>query len=138
MRRRDLLRAALVPPLLALALGRRPATAAPYIWFTEAEFAAAQAAGKPILIDVWASWCPVCAKQAPTLAAAETDPAFKDLTIFKVNFDTQKDVVRSFGVRKQSTLIAFHGNHEVGRATGITAPEDIRALLASALTPVAG
>jgi thioredoxin-like negative regulator of GroEL len=138
MRRRHFLQALLAAPPIAAGLSGRRAAAAPFVWFTQPAFAAAQAAGKPILVDVWASWCPVCAKQAPTLAAVETDPAFGELSIFKVNFDTQKDVLRAFGVQKQSTLIAFHGAREIGRATGITAPEEIRALLASALVPAAG
>jgi thiol-disulfide isomerase/thioredoxin len=33
--------------------------------FTAAAFEAAQASGKPILIDVSASWCPTCKAQAP-------------------------------------------------------------------------
>ena len=101
--------------------------------FTNEAFAAAQKAGKPILVDVWASWCPTCAKQMPTLTALSGDPAFRDMVVFRVNFDTRKDVVRAFGVRMQSTMIVFHGAREVARADGETAPEAMRALLASGL-----
>ena len=122
--------------ILALALmlvfgiaSARAATEAP---FTAEAFAAAQKAGKPILVDVWASWCPTCAKQAPILSKLSVDPAFKDLTIFRVDYDTQKDVVRDLGVRMQSTLIAFHGAKEAGRSAGETNPDRIRALLEQA------
>ena len=122
--------------ILALALmlvfgiaSARAATEAP---FTAEAFAAAQKAGKPILVDVWASWCPTCAKQAPILSKLSADPAFKDLTIFRVDYDTQKDVVRDLGVRMQSTLIAFHGAKEAGRSAGETNPDRIRALLEQA------
>jgi hypothetical protein len=57
------------------------------------------------------------------------DPAFKDLTLYQVDFDSQKDVVRSLGARMQSTLIAFHGTTEVGRSTGDTDATSIKALL---------
>ena len=122
--------------ILALALmlvfgiaSARAATEAP---FTAEAFAAAQKAGKPILVDVWASWCPTCAKQAPILSKLSADPAFKDLTIFRVDYDSQKDVVRDLGVRMQSTLIAFHGAKEAGRSAGETNPDRIRALLEQA------
>jgi thioredoxin-like negative regulator of GroEL len=132
MRRRCLL-AALAAPALGLALSRHRALAAPDTLFSQFAFDAAQAAGKPILVDVWASWCPICAKQAPTLATLAADPAFHDLVVLKVDFDRQKDVVRAFGVRMQSTLIVFHGARETARAVGETSPEAIRALLASGL-----
>lgn len=132
MRRRDVLRALFA---VAATAGAARAAAAYDIAnpFTQDGFAAAQKAGKPILVDVWASWCPTCAKQTPTLTTLSGDPAFRDMVVFRVNFDTQKDVVRAFGVRMQSTMIVFHGEREVARAVGETAPEAIRALLASGL-----
>ena len=73
--------------------------------FTQQAFTDAQKAGKPILVDVWASWCPTCKAQAPTLSQIIADPTTKDLLVFKVDFDAQKDVVKNFGVQMQSTLI---------------------------------
>lgn len=132
MHRRRLLQASLAVPLLALA-ARRAGAAELGTPFTPEAFAAAQAAGKPILVHVWASWCPTCARQTPTLATLLDDAAFKGMAVFRVNFDTQKDVVREFGARMQSTLIVFHGKTETGRAVGVTDPAAIRALLAGGL-----
>ena len=115
--------------VVLLAIGVAPARAATEIPFEAEAFAAAQKDGQPILVDIWASWCPTCARQTPILAQLSADPAFKDLTIFKVDFDTQKDVVRSFGAKSQSTLIAFHGAKELGRSAGDTRADSIRALL---------
>jgi thioredoxin 1 len=100
--------------------------------FTQAAFEAAQQAGKPILIDVTAPWCPVCRAQAPTLAALPAVPEFAGLTTFTVDFDTQKDVLRALGVQKQSTLVVFAGTKETARSTGDTDPDAIRALVATA------
>lgn len=124
MHRRALLAA---PLLLALPAAARAATQAPY---EPAAFAAAQAAGKPILVAVHASWCPTCAKQRPIIADLAAAPANKDLMIFVVDFDAQKDIVRNFGVRMQSTLIAFHGATERDRSTGVTDAAAINALVA--------
>jgi hypothetical protein len=46
-----------------------------------------------------------------------------------VDFDDQKDAVKSFGVRTQSTLIAFKGDKETGRSVGDTNRSSIAALL---------
>lgn len=117
---------------LATITGATVAQAAPAAPFDQATFAAAQKAGKPILVDIWASWCPTCAQQKPILDKLAADPAFKDLVILKVDFDAQKDVVRALNARSQSTLIVFRGEREQGRSVGDTNADSIRALLARA------
>ena len=73
-----------------------------------------------------ASWCPTCAKERPILAELMNDPAFKDLIILDVDFDTQKDVVRAMGATMQSTPVAFHGKDERGRMVGESGAEQRR------------
>jgi thioredoxin len=125
MRRTLLLAAA-----LAALLGSVPAFAATELPFTQAAFSAAQKSNEPILVWVHATWCPTCAKQAPILAKLEAEPAHERLKVFKVDFDTQKDVVRAMGVQMQSTLIAFRGPAEQARSTGQTDEAAIRAVVA--------
>ncbi|HMA50103.1 MAG TPA: thioredoxin family protein [Magnetospirillaceae bacterium] len=93
----------------------------------------AQAAGKPILVDVHADWCPTCRAQEPALKAIEADPAFAKLVVMVLDFDSQKQEEKALGVRSQSTLIAFAGKEETRRSVGITDPSAIRDLAASAL-----
>lgn len=100
--------------------------------FDQATFQALQAAGKPILIDVYADWCPTCKAQEPIVSELLTRPQFAGYTRLKVNFDTQKDVRRIFGVSQQSTFIVFRGGKEVGRSTGDTRRESIASLLGKA------
>jgi thioredoxin 1 len=92
-------------------------------------FAAAQAAGKPILVEIHASWCPTCKAQLPILGELEKQDKFKDLMVFRVDFDSQKDAVRAFGARMQSTLITFKGAAETGRSVGDTNAASIASLL---------
>jgi thiol-disulfide isomerase/thioredoxin len=114
-------------PITALALspGNKP--------YNQAQFDAAQAAGRPILIEVTAPWCSVCKAQAPILARLKSDPKFKDMVAFEIDFDSQKDLLRKLNVRSQSTLIVFKGKAEVGRSTGDTNPASIAALLGKAV-----
>ena len=118
--------------LSAVASFAQSANDAPQAFTVEA-FDAAQKAGKPILVDTYATWCDVCARQAPILDALRHEAKYKDLVMFKVNFDTQKDIMRKFNARMQSTLIAFHGTKEVGRSVGETQPEWIDDLVQKTL-----
>ncbi len=125
-----MLRRVLLATALAAMPALMPAMAATEAKFEQAAFAAAQAAGKPILVEVHADWCPTCAKQKPILGRLGEDPANKDLVRFVVDFDAQKDVVRALGARMQSTLIAFRGKQEVGRSVGVIDEAQIKALVA--------
>lgn len=129
MKRRTLLATLAVAATLSAGAAQAATEAA----FTPDGFARAQQDGKPILVHVWASWCPTCAAQAPILAQIAADPANKDLLILKVDFDTQKDAVRALGARSQSTLVAFHGTTEKGRSAGDTNATSLKALAASAV-----
>jgi thiol-disulfide isomerase/thioredoxin len=106
-----------------------PAMATETRAFNPEAFAAAQKDGKPIFVAVHASWCPICKAQTPILSELMGDPKFKDLAYFVVDFDTQKDAVKQFGVRMQSTLIAFKGATETGRSVGVRDRAAIAALL---------
>jgi thiol-disulfide isomerase/thioredoxin len=106
-----------------------PALAAETKAFDPQSFAAAQNAGKPIFVAIHASWCPTCKAQKPILSELMAEPKFKDLIYFVVDFDSQKDAVKYFGARMQSTLIAYKGVTETGRSVGDTDRASIAALL---------
>jgi len=122
-------RSALFSAVAATAAFAAPAFATETEVFTPDAFAAAQKAGKPILVAIHASWCPTCKAQKPILSELMAEPKFKDLIYFVVDFDSQKDAVRFFGAQMQSTLIAFKGTTETRRSVGDTERSSIAALL---------
>lgn len=101
--------------------------------FTQAAFEAAQAAGKPILVDVTAPWCPTCRTQAPIINSLLAKPEFKNMAVFQVDFDSQKDALKALNVRSQSTLITFKGKAEVSRTSGETKADAIEKQLKAAI-----
>ena len=107
--------------------------AADRIPFDQKAFEAAQAAGKSILVDVSAPWCPTCRAQKPIIEKLSLLPEYRDLKIFDVDFDTQKAVLRTLKVQQQSTLIVFKGSKETDRSVGSTDPSAISDLLKKAL-----
>ena len=105
------------------------AQAAEKVNYDAKSFAAAQAAGRPILVEIRASWCPTCKAQQPILGNLEKHDRFKNLLVVLVDFDSQKEAVKAFGARMQSTLIAFKGSVETGRSVGDTNATSIATLL---------
>ena len=111
-------------PLAAIAAGQP---------FEQAPFDAARKAGKPVLVMVYADWCPTCRRQDPVVEALLKTPEFAKVALFRVDFDMQDDVLAAFKVQRQSTLIVFKGEREVARSTGDTKHESIAAMLRKGL-----
>ena len=99
--------------------------------YSDKAFDAAQAAGKSIILEFHADWCPTCRAQSPVVRSLLSS-SYGGFEIFTVNYDSQKAVVKKFGVRRQSTLIVYKGNKEKGRAVGITSESAISKLMAKA------
>lgn len=123
----------IITAFAALIAAGAPALAFDGKAFDQQAFESAQAAGQPILVEVTAPWCPVCKAQAPILSSITADAKYKNMVRFNIDFDTQKDLLKKFNVRSQSTLIAFKGKSEVGRSTGDTDPGRIAALIAKSI-----
>jgi thioredoxin 1 len=100
--------------------------------YTPTALAQAQQSGKSYALHFHADWCPVCRAQSKVIEKLKTDPKL-GLTVFVVNYDTEKPLRKQYGVHTQSTLIAFKGRNETGRLAGDTDAGHIRAVLASAL-----
>lgn len=118
---------------VAGALLAAPAFAAETVSYTPQAFDAAQKDGKSILVEIHATWCPTCKAQAPILADLEKGAKFQNLLVVHVDFDSQKDAVRRFGARMQSTLITFKDGKETGRSVGDTDRASIANLLDKAI-----
>ena len=79
-------RRALALAFVALPVAVR-AFAAEKVDFSAAAFDAAQKAGKPILVEIHATWCPTCKAQTPILSKLEAEPKYAGLEVFHVDFE---------------------------------------------------
>ncbi len=61
------------------------------------------------------------------------EPAFAGVTVFQVDFDSSKDLLREWKVSQQSTLLAFRGKAEKMRSTSESDPEALRKVFQAAL-----
>jgi thioredoxin 1 len=100
--------------------------------FSDAAFKSAAKSGQPVLIEFHADWCPTCRAQEKVVNALVVDPAYRNVIVLRVLFDSEKDLLKRFRVRQQSTLIMFKNGEEMARAVGMTNPSDIADLLKTA------
>lgn len=101
--------------------------------YTAARFAELAAAHKPVLVDVYAPWCPTCRRQKAILGELFKDPKLAAINVLIVDYDNQPDVVAQFKAPRQSTLVMFNGGVETGRLIADTREAEIRKLLESGL-----
>ena len=71
------------------------------------------------------------------ISAASTlalKPEFAPVTLYVANYDTEKNLKKSLGVTKQSTIVVFKGGKEPAQSTGDTYEDSLANLLRRALT----
>lgn len=97
--------------------------------FSQQEFDKLTQGGKPVVLDISAPWCPTCKQQKPIVEGLMKMPAYKDVTLLTIDFDSNKALLKTFKVNSQSTLVAFKGAAEVGRSVGDTSPAGLEGLI---------
>ena len=63
-------------------------------------------ADKPVLVDLWASWCGPCKMLSPLVDQLAEEYADK-LLVGKVNVDEAADIAMAFNVNSIPTLLLF-------------------------------
>lgn len=102
--------------------------------FAQAKLDALNQSGQPVLVAIHADWCSTCKTQERVLQELLQQAEFKQITLLRMDFDQQRELVRAFGVEYQSTLIAFRNGHEVGRMTAEMSEARIAELLRLSLS----
>jgi thioredoxin 1 len=97
--------------------------------FSQAEYDAALAAGKTVVVDFHATWCPTCKKQTPLLNEIVAMPGYEMVVALKADYDKEKDLKKSLKVSKQSTIVVFKGGKEVARQAGLTDKMALKSLI---------
>ena len=94
---------------------------------TDGDFAMiADEATIPVLVDVWAPWCPPCRLVSPVLEQLAADMAGR-LKLVKVNSDISPEVSYRFDVQAIPTLVLLDRGETIARQVGAAPPHRLRA-----------
>lgn len=108
--------ACLAAVLLAVLVPNAAIAAAP-VEYTDAGFAGAQARGRTIIVESYASWCLPCRIQAPILDRLRTREPFRDILVLRIGEKTPNAIWRRFRLNGFGTLVVFKGSREIARGT---------------------
>jgi thioredoxin 1 len=84
-----------------------------------------------VALHFHAPWCPTCRAQERVFQGWKGDSSVPG-TLLVVDYDNERELRRTLGVRSQSTLIVYKGAKETRRLGGETDPAGLRAALDSA------
>lgn len=100
-------------------------TAGAYLTRAEYQSQMAERAGTKVVYFFHASWCPTC---RATEKAIEEDGIPAGLTVVKVDFDSETDLRKTYGITQQHTFVQVdEDGHELAKWTGSITGADIEA-----------
>jgi thioredoxin 1 len=72
---------------------------------------------KPLVVDLWATWCGPCRALAPTIAELAQDYDGK-IVVGKCDVEENNDIAMEFGVRNIPTILFFKDGKLVDKFVG--------------------
>lgn len=96
----------------------------PYVEFNEADYQAALASGKTVVLYFYASWCPSCKAEQPETYAAFESLNEPQVIGFRVNYKdgeskAEQDLAREFGVSTQHTKVILRNGEQITKSISI-------------------
>jgi thioredoxin 1 len=79
---------------------------------------------KPVVIDVFANWCPPCLHMMPTFEEVSDELADR-YNFLKLNVDEARELAISYGVTSVPTFIFIKNNELKGKIVGGLSKEDL-------------
>jgi thiol-disulfide isomerase/thioredoxin len=66
--------------------------------------------GRPILLNIWATWCPPCRAEMPTLVRLAANPRLKGVAFLGVTVENASDKVKQYAQSDMKGLTVLRGD----------------------------
>jgi thioredoxin len=109
------------------------AQAAGLLPFDAVRFEEARKSGRPVVLQVTATWCGPCQRLRKVVSGLLENPEFKGLVIFDADFDANKDALTKLNAHTVTTLVIYRDSAEILRRSGETRSDAVEALLRKAM-----
>ena len=120
-----------VTPPAPEAVAPQPARAVAYTEFSRTAYEE-KLGNEPMILFFHANWCPNC-KLLDALLRGQSDRLTGDVTLFKVEYDREKELKTKYDIRTQHTLVVIGADGAVKRSViGATTIADVQALVNAA------
>lgn len=97
--------------------------------YTKEAFEKSQEKNEKIMLQVYASWCPVCKNEDKVFNNVKGEEVFKQVTYYQANFDTEAQLKKDFNIKNPGTVVLFEGKKEVARTEQIPTENDFKNLV---------
>lgn len=98
--------------------------------YSTPRFEELMARGEPMLVEVYASWCPTCLLQHRALDTLHAEGRGPNVRAIRVDFERDLDFVQKYNFRYTGTMVLFNHGREAARATGLITADKIEEFLA--------
>ena len=86
---------------------------------------------KPVVIDMWASWCGPCRAIAPTFK--ELADEMQDVKFVKIDVDSNSDLAQKFGVSSIPAFVVLKKGDVVSFSVGAQSKANMKTFIEKAL-----
>ena len=76
--------------------------------------------GHPVAVNFWATWCPPCVEEVPSLEAMATTLEGTDMRLLAVSVDDDWDAIRKFFVKGTKIGVLLDKSHTIPKTFGTT------------------
>jgi thioredoxin 1 len=87
---------------------------------------------KPVLVDLWASWCGPCIAMEPTIDAVAKEFEGR-MDVVKLNVDDNPELAQSLEVMSIPTLMLFKDGQPIERMVGLATKDRVSGAVMAAL-----
>lgn len=89
-------------------------------------------ADEPVLVDVWATWCPPCVALGPVIDELARQYQGR-IKVGKLDADANRETVVKYDVHSLPTLMIFKGGEPVDMAIGLQGKANLEQMIDKAI-----